>query len=291
MGASVSWFTEKYTPHDLRSHALKKTILETKTPFQHAVLADSYSFGRCLILNDEIQSAQIDEFIYHECLVQPAMVTHPAPRDILILGGGEGATVREILRHPCVRRVTMVDIDGEVVEFCRKYLAGWHQGALGHPKTRLVIEDAWRFLKHTTEKFDIIISDLPTPRAPGDPVAELYGLDFYRQLKKRLQSGGLFVAQAGSGHWLHIQFNAQLQRTLKKLFKVVRPYYTFVPSFDEPWAFMVASAHADPRQQSAAQVDKKLGTLRKSLRFFDGETHEGLFRIPKYLRVIPKGGA
>src|SRR5438132_239537 len=125
MGASVSWFTEKYTPHDLRSHALKKTILETKTPFQHAVLADSYSFG--------------------------------------------------------------------------------------HPKTRLVIEDAWRFLKHTTEKFDIIISDLPTPRAPGDPVAELYGLDFYRQLKKRLQSGGLFVAQAGSGHWLHIQFNAQLQ--------------------------------------------------------------------------------
>src|SRR6266700_994992 len=122
MVPSVSWFTEKYTPHDLRSHKLKKVLVRAKTRFQDAMLADSYSFGRCLILNDEIQSAEKDEFIYHECLVQPAMALHPRPQDILILGGGEGATVREILRHPRVRRVTMVDIDGDVVEFCRKYL-------------------------------------------------------------------------------------------------------------------------------------------------------------------------
>src|SRR5258708_33893088 len=105
MGASGSWFREKYTPHDSRRHEPKRVLVRTKTRFQDVVLADSYSFGRCLILNDEIQSAENDEFIYHECLVQPAMATHPAPRDILILGGGEGATVREILRHPKVRRV------------------------------------------------------------------------------------------------------------------------------------------------------------------------------------------
>src|SRR6266404_2969389 len=162
MGASSSWFTEKYTSHDSRSHELKRILVRSRTRFQKAVLAETYSFGRCLIINDEIQSAERDEFIYHECLVQPAMALHPHPRDLLILGGGEGATVREILRHPRVRRVTMVDIDGEVVEFCRKYLARWHQGALDHVKTRLVIEDAQKFMAHTKEKFDIILSDLPT---------------------------------------------------------------------------------------------------------------------------------
>src|ERR1035438_5430083 len=106
-----SWFTEKVTPHDSHSHQFKKILLRAKTPFQDVILADTYSLGRCLILDREIQSAQLDEFIYHECLVHPAMTLHPNPRDILILGGGEGATVREILRYPSVRRVTMVDID------------------------------------------------------------------------------------------------------------------------------------------------------------------------------------
>jgi spermidine synthase len=284
MGASVSWFTENYSPHDSRRHALKKIILETRTPFQHAVLADSYSFGRCLILNDEIQSAEIDEFIYHEALVQPALATHPAPRDILILGGGEGATVREILRHPRIRRVTMVDIDAKVVEFCREYLAPWHQGALDHKKTRLLIADARTFIAETHEKFDIIISDLPTPMNAQDPVTPLYTLDFYRQIAKRLKSEGIFVAQSGSGHWLHLHFHTALERMLRKIFKVVRPYYAFVPSFDEPWAFLMASQKNDPMRLRRSQIDKKLGTLKKSLRFYDGQTHEGLFRIPKYLR-------
>src|SRR5882672_645461 len=151
MGTSGSWFTENYSPHDSRRHQLKKILLRSKTRFQNVVLADSYSFGRCLILNDEVQSAEIDEFIYHEALVQPAMATHPAPRDILILGGGEGATVREILRHPRIRRVTMVDIDGEVVEFCRKYLGPWHQGALDHVKTRLVIDNAETYVRESKQ--------------------------------------------------------------------------------------------------------------------------------------------
>src|SRR5882672_1102099 len=171
MGSSGSWFTEKFTPYDLRSHRIRRVLVRKKTRFQKAVLAETYSFGRCLILNDEIQSAEKDEFIYHECLVQPAMTLHPDPRDILILGGGEGATVREILRHPKVRRVTMVDIDGEVVSSCKKYLRKWHQGARDHPKTRLISLDAKTFIEGTTEKFDLIISDLPTPMRARDPVA------------------------------------------------------------------------------------------------------------------------
>src|SRR5262245_14779957 len=100
------WFTERFSPYESHSHRLKRKIVQTKTAFQNAVLVDSNAFGRCLILDGEMQSAQSDEFIYHECLVHPALVTHPEPKNILILGGGEGATIREILRHPSVRRVT-----------------------------------------------------------------------------------------------------------------------------------------------------------------------------------------
>src|SRR4029077_12238121 len=280
-----NWLTERFTPHETHSHHLKKILVQKRTQFQNAILADSHSFGRCLILDGEMQSAQLDEFIYHECLVQPAMVLHPAPREILILGGGEGATSREILRHFRVKRVTMVDIDGEVVEFCKHYLPEWHQGSLQHPKTRLLIEDAGKFIRDTNETFDVIISDLPTPME-GGPAFTLYTLEFYRQMIQRLNPGGLFIAQAGSGSLLQLRFHSTLHRTLKKLFKVVRPYYAFVPSFDVPWAFLFASQKADPRAWTAKAGDRRLGKLRSQLRFYDGEAHEGLFRIPNYLRTF-----
>jgi len=279
------WFKERFTPHESHSHQIRKTIIQTRTKFQNAILADSYSFGRCLVLDGEMQSAQLDEFIYHECLVQPAMVLHPKPKDVLILGGGEGATVREILRHPTVQRVTMVDIDGEVVDFCKEYLKEWHQGTLSHPKTRLIIDDARKFVLETDEKFDIIISDLPTP-IEGGPAYQLYTVEFYRQMVKKLRPGGLFVAQAGSGSLVQLHFHAVLGNTLKKIFKVVRPFYAFVPSFDVPWAFLMCSQKGDPINLSSAYVERRVASMKKHLRFYDGEAHVGLFHIPKYLRHI-----
>jgi spermidine synthase len=278
------WFTERFTPHESHSHHIKKTIIKTQTKFQKAILADSYSFGRCLILDGEMQSAQLDEFIYHECLVQPALVLHPNPKKVLILGGGEGATVREILRHPSVQQVTMVDIDGEVVDFCKKYLEEWHQGTLTHPKTRLIIDDARKFVLETDEKFDVIISDLPTP-IEGGPAYQLYTLEFYKIMITRLTKDGLFIAQAGSGSLLQIHFHSVLSNTLRQLFKVVRPFYAFVPSFDVPWAFLLASQKSDPRKLTAKAIDQRLGKRHAQLKFYDGEAHEGLFRIPKYLRA------
>jgi spermidine synthase len=281
---SGSWFTDSLTSHELHQHHMKRTLVETRTPFQNVILADSYSFGRCLVLDGEIQSAQRDEFIYHECLVQPAMVLHKNPREVLVLGGGEGATLREILRHSGVKRVTMVDIDGQVVDFCKKYLKEWHQGTLSHPKTRLVIGDARDFIMNSLETFDVIIADLPTPSTLRGPVYELYTLEFYRDMLKRLRPGGLLMVQAGSGHLLQLNFHAMLFKTLQKIFKVVRPCYAFVPSFDVPWAFLLCTGQADPLHLTAKTVDQRLGTIGRKLRFYDGQMHEGLFRIPKYVR-------
>lgn len=279
------WFTERFTPYEAHQHHLKKTIIQKRTAFQNAILADSHSFGRCLILDGEMQSAQLDEFIYHECLTHPALILHPKPRQALILGGGEGATVREVLRHRGVERVTMVDIDGEVVDFCKQYLWEWHQGKFSDPRTRLLIDDARKFVLETRERFDVIISDLPSP-IEGGPAYLLYTTEFYKDLRKRLNPDGLFALQAGSGSLLQIHYHAILYRTLKQNFRIVRPYYAFVPSFDVPWAFLLCSQKADPLSLSAAQVDRRLRPLARKLRFYDGATHEGLFQIPKYLRTI-----
>jgi spermidine synthase len=280
------WFTEHLSANERHAHRCRRILWRVHTPFQEATFAEFYAFGRCLILDGEIQSAQADEFIYHESLVQPAMALHPAPRDVLILGGGEGATAREVLRHRGVRRVTMVDIDEQIVKLCRRHLAAWHRGAFADARLRLRIDDAQRFLGQTAERFDVIISDLPTPAHPRGALWKLYREPFYERVRRCMRPEGVFVAQAGSGSYPQLGFHATLARTLRRFFRVVRPYTAHVPSFDGPWAFLLCSQGADPRVLGAAAVDKRLGSARQRLRFYDGETHQGLFHPPKYIRDV-----
>lgn len=279
-------FTEHYSAQESRRHGLRRLLVKKRTRFQDAVLADFHAFGRTLVLDGEIQSTEMDEFIYHEALVQPAM-TLVSATSVLVLGGGEGATVREILRHASVKSVTMVDIDGEVVDFCREYLTQWHQGALKSAKLRLEIKDAGHFVSQTKEKFDVIYSDLPTPLKPG-PLSMLYSSAFYRKIASRLSRAGIFVVQAGSGSLPQMGFHTGVTKTLSKVFRYVRPYYAFVPSFEVPWAFLFCSDTVDPLRVPATQIDRRLGTLSRTLQFYDGQCHEGLFRVPKYYRRLLK---
>jgi spermidine synthase len=280
------WFKEWFTPYESHSHKLKKIIVKKKTKFQNALIADTYSFGRCLVLDGEMQSAQLDEFIYHESLVHPSFIAHPDPAHAVILGGGEGATLREILKHKSIRRASMIDIDGEVVEWCRNHMSLWHQGSFDNPRARIIIGDAKQFIRETGEKFDIIVSDLPSPIEAG-PAFQLYTVEFYRILKTRLKPGGSFVLQAGSGNLLQIALHLRLYRTLKKVFSIVRSYSAHVPSFDVPWSFLSCTDNtkADPAHLSAKEVERRIfQRVSGALQFYDGIAHEGLFRTPKHLR-------
>jgi spermidine synthase len=281
------WITERFTPHSAHQHHVKRALVQTQTKFQRAQVADTSAFGRCLILDGEMQSAQSDEFVYHESLVHPALLSHPAPKDVLIMGGGEGATTREILRHPSVRRCVMVDIDGEVVDFCRKYMEPWHQGFLDDPRSVVIIDDAKKYVEEAPDaSFDVIVSDLPTPIESG-PAYQLYTIEFYKVLSRKLRPGGLLVLQAASGSLPQIDVHAVLYATLRKVFPQVWPFYAHVPSFDVPWAFLLCGGKSlNPLAASAAKVDAALKARGISkLRFYDGVTHEGLFRIPKHLRA------
>jgi spermidine synthase len=147
-------------------HAVKRS------KYQTIVIADTEDYDRVLILDDYIQSSYQDEHYYHESLVHPAMVTHPAPRDVLILGGGEGATLREVLKHKTVQRAVMVDIDGDVVELSRRYLPEMHQGSFDDPRARVVIEDGFVYVENalkTGDKYDVVIMDLTDPYSSTSP--------------------------------------------------------------------------------------------------------------------------
>ena len=283
----AGWFAEGFTPHEYHCHRIHKILESTRTRFQECVLADTYSYGRALVLDGETQSTQKDEFIYHECLVQPGMLVAPHPKQVLILGGGEGATAREVLKTKEVEQVVMADIDEQVLEFCMRYLPTWHQGAFENPKLKLLVEDARLVVLRSKQKFDLILSDLPSA-IRGGPAYKLYTEEFYRSLKQRLSSTGIFCLQAGSGQILQLPFHAALHNTLRRVFRVVRPYYVYIPSYDVPWAFLFCTNNPalDPLRVSAATIDSRLHKRGiRDLRFIDGMAFEGLFRPPKYLRT------
>jgi spermidine synthase len=138
---SVFWYRETGTPYEFHSFAARSFLFTGRTAFQEVAILDTQEYGKMLVIDGRTQSAEEDEYIYHEALVHPAMLTHPEPRQVLIIGGGEGASLREVLRYRSVERVVMVDIDRELVELCQKWLPEWHQGAFQDPRVELVFAD------------------------------------------------------------------------------------------------------------------------------------------------------
>ncbi|RKZ00047.1 MAG: spermidine synthase [Candidatus Hydrothermota bacterium] len=278
------WFSEKYTDELQFLYKVNKIYHHGRTELQTVDILDVGIYGKTLFLDGKIQSAAIDEAIYHEALVHPAMVTHPNPQNVLIAGGGEGATLREVLKHSSVKRAVMVDIDGELVELCRKYMPEWSQGAFEDPRTELVIGDAREYIFNSDEKFDVIISDLTEPLEEG-PSMYLFTKEFYDAVKKRLNDDGLLVVQSGSADIFYHQFFANIGATLRELFPVVRGYHAFMFSFNMDWAFTIASKRYVPDALTAEDVERRLEERGVSgLVFYHSELHRSLFVLPLYLK-------
>lgn len=278
-----NWYIEYVDPQSGCFFAIKRYLYSGKTSYQQVEIVDTVTYGRVLILDGKVQSAAFDEYIYHEALIHPAMVLHPEPRRILVIGGGEGAGLREILRYPRVERIMMVDIDQQVVDLCREHLEQWHRGSFEDARVELNFMDARRYLEETEEQFDIIISDLTEPAEAG-PSYLLFTRQFYEIVKKRLAPGGILAVQAGGLSLDYMDIHAAVRNTLRQVFRKLRSYHTHVPSFDSSWGFIIASDLHDPLVLDREEVDRRLAAVAHQLKFYDGETHEGLFRLPKNIR-------
>jgi spermidine synthase len=260
--------------------AVKDYICSVRTGFQQAEIVDTHFFGRCLVLDGKIQSAEYDEYIYHEALVQPAMLLHPNPRRVMIIGGGEGATLREVLRHACVERVVMVDIDAEVVTLCKQYLERWHQGSFNDPRLELIHMDARRYLEENALCFDVIISDLSEPVEEG-PSRRLFTRQFYELVKARLFEGGILALQAGDFSKAYLDAHLVIFNTIKQVMPRVYSYHAFVPSFNTDWSYAIVSRDGDLGLIEPEVIDRRLRERKLSLSFYDAETHRGMFAVPR----------
>ena len=279
------WIYEWSTPGTIHAHAVKKVYAFGRTKYQTYLIVEFEDLGKALVIDGKTQSAIVDEFVYHESLVQPAMLFHGSPRSVLILGGGEGATAREVLKFPSVRSVVMVDIDEEVVKACKEHLPEWHRGSFDDPRVRLVIDDAEHFLSTTNERFDVIIADLVDPEA-GGPAWRLYTREAYELIRSRLNPGGVFVTQATSPT-LTPNVHATIYKTVKAAFRHVVSYYVYMRSFEGLWGFVAGSDDVNLEAMKDLDVDSRLASLGvKGNRFYDSESHLNMFHPPKFVRDV-----
>jgi len=277
------WFLESIVPNEFHVHGIKRSLAVRETQYQLAEILESYQFGRMLVLDGESQSSERDEYVYHEVLVHPAMVLSDNPKKVLLFGGGEGATLREILRYP-IERVVMVDIDEEVIELCKEFLPNMAEGAFSDSRAEVVLGDAREYIEKTEEKFDVIISDLTEPLEEG-PASKLFTKEFFTTIKEHLTENGIFVTQALSVSIINNKIHTAIHNTLRQVFPVVKSYHAYIPLYDSDWGFVMGTLGKDPTLLEEKKINEKLKSLGlDNLKYYDGETHRLIFSLPKDLR-------
>jgi len=277
------WYVEEFFPTEQHHHAIERVYYAGKTQYQSIGVIETAVLGKMLILDGDTQSSERDEKIYHEALVHPALAAARDRSQILILGGGEGATLREVLRRPDVERCTMVDIDGDVIELSKQFLPEWSQGAFDDPRARVIVGDALEFLARDNGTYGAIISDLTEPLedSPSNP---LFCDAVFRDIKARLADGGVYVLQASTAGFHNMALHAKMARTLRDYYRHVASFYTHVPAFDNDWAFIACSDGVDLAELDEVAVDRYCAGLRGANYFYDGVTHRRIFALPLYLR-------
>ena len=259
-----------------------KIHLIKKTKYQNVAVLELAEFGKSLVLDGYVQSSAVDEHYYHESLVHPVMTAHSDPKRVLIIGGGEGATLREVLKHDTVERAVMVDIDGELIEISKRYLWEFHQGVFDDPRAEILIQDGREYIEKTGEKFDVIILDLVDPFA-SEIAAQLYTEPFYKKVLERLNDNGIMVTQSGSSFYYPDEYFSVLS-AVRNVFPIVNTYGLWVPVYGYVINFIAGSRKVDLSLISAEEIDRRLKERGVKTRIYSGKTHLSLINMPLYLR-------
>jgi thermospermine synthase len=281
---------EELEPGFRALYKVEKTLHSGRSAFQTVDIVDLQCFGRTLLIDGMIQSSQIDEFVYHESLVHPVMLLHATgAKTVYIGGGGEGSTAREVLRHRSVTKCVMVDIDADVVNFCKMHLPE-NAAAFADPRLHLVIDDAKGQLESAADgTYDIIIMDLDDP-LEGGPCYQLYTKEFYKTCYAKLAPGGILVTQSGqAGSKLHTSVFSPVNRTLREAFPVVSGYNYPVYSFCDEWGWNVGfkePVRAGAMAMAPEEVDRLIKErMDGENKFLDGESYQALPALSKQHRA------
>ncbi len=279
------WMIEQLHESFAQALRVEKLFYDSETDHQRIRVFENGKFGRVLTLDDVVQTTEGDEFIYHEMLTHVPILAHGAVRRVLIIGGGDGGMLREVVRHPGVEAVTMVEIDAGVVEFSKTYLPSLSNGAFDDPRLTLVIADGAEFVKTSDDRFDVIIVDSTDPIGPGEV---LFTDTFYDHCRQRLAPGGVIVTQNGVP-FLQGDELAGTMRAFKTLFADWSCYLATVPTYQGgPMAFGWASDNAALRTVSEAALTERLAAAGFEPRYYTPAVHKGAFALPGYVaRLMP----
>ena len=269
------WYTEKQTPHLGLSCKIKETLYVTKTQYQELAVVDTLQFGRMLILDGMVQTTVADEFVYHEMIAHVPLATHPCPVDVLVIGGGDGGAVREIVKHPSVKKVILVEIDGQVIEAAKRFLPEI-SFALEDPRVEIKIADGIKFVHSQKDAFDVIIVDSTEPVGPA---VGLFDISFYEAAYGALKEDGIFVAQTESPF-----FNADLIETvfrrIKKVFPGAYLYLASIPTYPSGlWSFTMGSKVYNPLEPQGKLIPR-------NTRYYTSQVHKSSFTLPPFVREL-----
>ena len=270
------WVEESFDKDSVRFRVKCKEILFTgQSPYQKVQVVDTYRFGKMLLNDDVIMITERDEFVYHDMIAHVPLFTHPNPKKVLVIGGGDGGTAREVLRHPKIEQCDMVEIDGMVVEACKKFIPQTAH-ILSHPKLNLYIEDGVEFIQNTKQKYDVILIDSTDPVGPAVP---LFGESFYQKVFEKLNEDGVVVAQ-GESPFYFIESQKKLYDIYKKLFPIHLFYYYGNMTYPGGlWSFILGSKKIHPVR------DFKLDRVQKSklqFKYYNSEIHKACFSSPQF---------
>jgi spermidine synthase len=273
------WFTEKQTPGLGITCKVLQTLHREKTPYQEIAVIDTMQYGRMLVLDGMVQLTIGDEFVYHEMLAHVPLHIHPHPSNVLIIGGGDGGTAREVLRHPHIEKVTLVEIDRRVVDVCRQFLPEV-ASSFDDPRMEVHYTDGVAYLLNKENEYDVILVDSPEPIGQAE---RLFGTEFYKGIAAALRKDGLFAAQTESP-FVNGDLIARVYSKISSLFPITGLYLAPVPTYPSgSWSFTIGSKNYDPLAARNVGLE--------GLRYYNTGMHQAAFQLPNFLQeLLCQGG-
>jgi spermidine synthase len=276
------WVSENWENVQIR-HRIKKVIKEVQTEFQHLLLVDSFEYGKMLLLDGVVQTTEKDEFVYHEMMSHVPLFSHSSPKRVLIIGGGDGGVLREVLKHDGVEKVTLVEIDPLVIDLCKEHLPSISHGGFEDRRTELVIADGATYLENTSNQYDVIIVDSPDPIGPAQT---LFLKSFYDSIIQSMKPGGIMVRQTGN---LESQAKEQIKanRLLKDIFTYIAFYVYTVPTYvGGLFSTVFCSPTMKPMSVERKTIEHKFGQSEFHTKYYTPTIHVGAFHIPPFMEEI-----
>lgn len=270
------WITEEHEGFLRQSYRIKEVLFSRQSPFQKVDIVDTYGHGKMLFNDGLVMVSERDEFIYHEMIAHVPLHVHPDPQKVLVIGGGDGGTAREVLKHEGVKKCVMVEIDEVVVQACQKHIPVTADVLTNNPRLELRIEDAVKYIAETNEVFDIILVDSTDPIGPAQP---LFGKEFYENVNRCLSDQGIVISQGESPHY-ESEMQKSLLTILHSLFPVTQIYnysnLTYPGGF---WSFTFASKGLHPIRDQ-----RKEGLPKIKFSYYSPEMHKAAFCLPSFMK-------